>query len=42
MVYWSVWIPGIPTLIIPWVKAYLNLRMLYSSHILIFQLNDIK
>lgn len=42
VVHWHVWVSGIPTLIIPWVKTYLNIRMFYSNHILIFQLSHLK
>lgn len=42
VVHWPIWVPGIPMLIIPWVKAYLNMRMFYSNHILMSQLNHLK
>lgn len=40
--HWPIWVPEIPTVIIPWVKAYLNMRMFYSNHILISHLNHLK
>lgn len=42
MIHWPVWVPEIFTLNIPWIKAYLDLRIFCSNHTLVFQLNHLK